>query len=129
MKEFFLFIRKANDSSQTLSPEAHLEFLKACEQYIDTLSKNGNLISAKPIERSGAFLSINDKDKKTEMLDTSGEVTGGYYHIRAKDFEDACGIAWQNPEFTYNKGTRIEVRPIKTKETETGFVYPDKSNQ
>lgn len=129
MKEFFLFIHKANDSSQTLNPEVHLEFLKACEQYIDTLSKNGNLISAKPIERSGAFLSMHNNNKNTDTLDTSGEVTGGYYHIRAKDFEEACSIAWQNPEFIYNKGTRIEVRPIKTKETETGFIYPDTSKQ
>lgn len=126
MKEFFLFIHKSTDSSQTLSPEVHHAFLKACESYIDTLIKKGNLISAKPIERSGAFLSMTIAGKKSETLDTSGEVTGRYYHIRAKDFDEACAIAWANPEFSYNANTRIEVRPIKTKETETGFVYPGK---
>ena len=54
----------------------------------------------------------------------NGEVIGGYYHILADDLDDAIKIAIANPEFTYNKGTRIEVRPLKVKENETGFKYP-----
>jgi hypothetical protein len=38
----------------------------------------------------------------------------------------AIEIAKANPEFQFNEGTRIEVRPIKMKEETTGFVYPTK---
>jgi hypothetical protein len=38
--------------------------------------------------------------------------------------QDAIDIAKGNPEFIYGSTVRIEVRPIKTKESTTGFVYP-----
>jgi hypothetical protein len=37
---------------------------------------------------------------------------------------EAVEIAKHNPEFVFSATARIEVRPIKTKETTTGFVYP-----
>jgi hypothetical protein len=48
----------------------------------------------------------------------------GYYHILAEDLEEAIAIAKKNPEFAYSTTARIEVRPIKTKEVITGYVYP-----
>jgi hypothetical protein len=42
----------------------------------------------------------------------------------ANDFDEATEIAKANPEFKFNENTRIEVRPIKMKEEQTGFVYP-----
>ena len=48
----------------------------------------------------------------------------GYYHILAKDIDDAIEIAKGNPEFEYGVKARIEVRPIKVKEETTGFTYP-----
>ena len=39
---------------------------------------------------------------------------------------EAIKIAKDNPEFEYLPSASIEVRPIKTKEVETGFVYPTK---
>ena len=52
------------------------------------------------------------------------ETQVGYYHIRANDIQEAIKIAKNNPEFEYVPSATIEVRPIKTKEVETGFVYP-----
>jgi len=37
--------------------------------------------------------------------------------------EEAIKIAKVNPEFKFVPSATIEVRPIKTKETETGFAY------
>jgi hypothetical protein len=42
----------------------------------------------------------------------------------ANDIQEAIKIAKDNPEFEYVPSATIEVRPIKTKEVETGFVYP-----
>jgi hypothetical protein len=41
--------------------------------------------------------------------------------------DDAIAIAKDNPEFEYVSSATIEVRPIKMKEQETGFVYPKKN--
>lgn len=126
MKEFIFFIRKQSNSEQTLPAEKHQEFLKACETYISDLKQKGKLISAQPIVWDGAILSKHYDLWLEENLDISQEVIGGYYHILAKDLAEALQIAKANPEFTYNDGARIEVRPLKTKETSTGFVYPHK---
>ena len=52
------------------------------------------------------------------------EIIVGYYHILANDLSDAIAIAKGNPEFEYGTTARIEVRPIKTKEESTGYIYP-----
>jgi hypothetical protein len=41
-------------------------------------------------------------------------------HPRGRDHP----IAKENPEFAYVPSATIEIRPIKTKEEETAFVYP-----
>jgi len=124
MQEFMFLIRKQTDSAQTLSSEKHLQFLKACEDYIDHLKKEGKLISAQPIERKGVILSYSAGTWKETPFNETSEVIGGYYHILANDLDEAIGIAKSNPEFEYNPGTRIEVRSLKMKEQNTGFVYP-----
>ena len=120
MKEFMFFIRKQSNSQETLSPNQHQKFLKSCESYIGKLKHENKLISAQPIEWSGKILSTSGDSPYNE----SKEVIGGYYHILAKDLDEAIAIAKANPEFEYNPKTRIEVRPIKMKEETTGFVYP-----
>jgi len=105
MKEFML--RILNHESEW-TPEIHQQFLKSCEKYIGELKKNGKLISAQPLERGAE----------------AGETQVGYYHIIAKDMDEAVEMAKQNPEFEFGSTARIEVRPIKTKEKTTGFVYP-----
>jgi len=124
MKEFMLFIRKQANSEETLPPDQHERFLKSCERYIENLKKEGKLISAQPIEWTGTILSRSAKAWGDRPFNETGEVIGGYYHIRANDLDDATSIARANPEFEYNPTTRIEVRPLKMKETTTGYVYP-----
>lgn len=125
MKEFMFFIRKQSDSAVTLSPEKHQQFLKGCEMYIAQLKREGKLISAQPIERAGNIISKSSEWNKAPFNEAK-EVIGGYYHILAKDLDEAIEIAKANPEFEFNQDTRIEVRPIKMKEETTGYVYPTK---
>ena len=118
------FIRKKNNSETTLPPEKLNQFLKSCETYIGNLKQQGKLVSAKPIVWSGKIISGKAEKWNETAYDESGEVIGGYYHILAKDIDEAIEIAKANPEFSYNENTRIEVRPVKMKEEKTGFVYP-----
>jgi hypothetical protein len=124
MKEFMFFIRKQGNRKETLSSDTHQKFLKSCELYIDQLKKEGKLISAQPVEWSGEIISSVDREWNKIPFNESQEIIGGYYHILAKDIEEAIALAKGNPEFEFNPKTRIEIRPIKLKEETTGFVYP-----
>lgn len=128
MKEFMFFIRKKSKSEESLSKEKFEQFLKACEVYIEVLKEKGVLISAKPVEWTGKIVAGNNDKWKESTFDEPGEVISGYYHIQANNLDEAVEIAKSNPEFTFNENSRIEVRPVKTKETQTGFVYPSEKH-
>ena len=124
MKEFMLYIRNAGDAKAALSPDEHLAFVKKCETYIGKLKAGGNLVAAQPILREGYLLSRNGGNWNQKTLDPKGETQVGYYHLRARTVEEAIELAQQNPEFEYVPSASIEIHQVKTKEEETGFVYP-----
>jgi len=124
MKEFMFYIRNEKDAKKSLTAEQHLAFIKKCEVHIGILKSENKLIAAQPIVREGVVIkkSGNSWTEKNISADTETQV--GYYHILAEDLDAAIKIAKENPEFEFVPSATIEVRPIKTKENETGFVYP-----
>ncbi len=126
MKEFMLLIRNEADHQTSWSPEKHQKFLKACELYIGELTKEGKLIKAQPMVREGKMISGTKDAWKETHYSEQKEVIVGYYHVLARDLDDAVAIAKRNPEFEFAKTARVEVRPMKMKEETTGYVYPKK---
>lgn len=124
MKEYMLLIRNTGDSKAKFSPDQHKEFVTACQVYIEQLTKNGNLISAQPLIRDGKIISGTPGAFKEGPYSDANEVQVGYYHILAKDMDEAIDIAKGNPEFAYTATARIEVRPIKMKEEANSYIYP-----
>ena len=124
MKEFMFLIRNEGDAKAALSSEKHLEFVKQCEVYIGKLKANNKLIAAQPLIREGVIISKEGELWKEVPCDPNKKIQVGYYHILAENLEEAIDIAKENPEFAYVPTATIEVRPIKTKEQETKFVYP-----
>lgn len=124
MKEFMLLIRNDGDGKSALSPEQQQQFLNDCMVYIQNLIRDGKLKGAQPLVREGKMVSGRPGAFKDGPYNESKEIIVGYYHIIAKDMEEAIAIAQRNPEFAYVKGAKIEVRPIKTVEESTSFVYP-----
>jgi len=119
-----LLIRNEIDSKTTFSSERDLQFLNACKVYIEALTKNGNLMSAQPLIREGKMLSGAHGTWQEKPFNEDKEVIVGYYHVLAKDLDEAIAIAKDNPEFEFTATARIEVRPIKMKEETTSYVYP-----
>jgi len=119
-----MYVRNEKDAKLNLNAEEHLAFIKQCEVYIGGLKKNNNLIAAQPIQREGVSIRKSGNNWEIKDIDINTTVQVGYYHIMAKDMEDAIRIAKENPEFAYVPSASIELRPIKTKEADTGFVYP-----
>ena len=125
MNEFMLLIRNEIDHQVAWSPERHQQFLKSCESYIGNLKKDGKLKAAQPLVREGVIISGSKGNWKEIPFKETKEVQVGYYHILAKDMNEAIEIAKGNPEFEFGTTARIEVRPIKAKENTTSFVYPN----
>ena len=126
MREFMLLIRNEIDHQSKWSAEQHKQFLSKCEVYIGNLTKEGKLISAQPLIREGTIISGKNGEWNERPFNETKEVQVGYYHILAKDMDEAIAIAKMNPEFEYGTTARVEVRPVKMKEESTGFVYPEK---
>ncbi|MDP4263368.1 MAG: YciI family protein [Bacteroidota bacterium] len=124
MKEFMLLIRNEGDDKAGFSPEKHEQFVRECMVYIENLIKNGNLKSAQPLVREGKMISGSPGAWKEGPYNETKEILVGYYHILAKDLDEAIAIAKGNPEFVYNKNAKIEVRPVKMMEESTSYVYP-----
>lgn len=120
-----LLIRNKINHQDEWSNDRLQEFLKKCEVYILDLRKQEKLISAQPLIREGIILSEKNGDWKEEDINENDEVQVGYYHVFAYDMKDAISIAKGNPEFEYGSTARIEIRPVKTKEVSTNFVYPE----
>jgi len=120
-----LYIRNAGDAKAALSADEHLRFIKSCEVYINRLKSAGKLIAAQPLGREGHTLTKSANGWKSAKIDPGKEVQVGYYHLRAKDMDEAISIAKENPEFEFVPSASIEVRPIKMKEEQTNFVYPN----
>jgi len=121
-----LLIRNEIDHQSGWSPEYHEQFLKKCEAYIGGLKEKGKLISAQPLVREGKIIFSKKEGWKEIPFDTNKEVQVGYYHILAGNIDEAISIAKKNPEFEFSTTAKIEVRPIKTKEETTNFLYPKK---
>jgi hypothetical protein len=124
MKEFMFYIRNEKDAKKALTPDQHLAFIKKCETYIGILKNEKRLIASQPIVREGVILKKSGGGWTERDIVSDKETQVGYYHILAKDIAEAVRIAKDNPEFEYVPSASIEVRPIKTEEKETGFVYP-----
>ncbi|WP_212004779.1 YciI family protein [Chitinophaga sp. HK235] len=124
-QEFMLYIRNEGDAKAAMTAAQHLEFVKKCEVYIKRLQEADQLIAAQPLLHSGWLLSKSKTGWKSTAIDPAKEIQVGYYHIRAYDLEEAIAIAKDNPEFEYVPSATIEVRPVKIKEEETGFEYPE----
>lgn len=119
-----LYIRNAGDAKLVLSEQKHLEFIRKCEIYIERLKAEDNLIAAQPLLREGCLVFRDGDEWKNTNIDSSKNVQVGYYHIKARDLEEAVSMAKENPEFEYVPSASIEVRPVKMKEVKTNFVYP-----
>jgi hypothetical protein len=125
MKEYMLLIRNEIDHQADWSPEKHEQFLRDCETYIAKLRQAGRLIASQPLVKSGMILSRSEGLWNVRPMRPKGEVQVGYYHILAESMEEAIEMAKGNPEFDYGAHARIEVRPVQTSESDTGFVYPE----
>lgn len=124
MEEYLLLITNKLDEKSSWTKDKHQQFIKSCEDYMDKLMSNSQLISAQPLVREGTIVTKQNGSFTDKALNAQDEIHVGYYHITASNFDKAVEIAKKNPEFEYCTSAKIEVRPINPKDEISGFVYP-----
>ena len=123
-----LLIRNEIDHQEAWPSQQSQEFLNKCADYIGSLTKERKLKSSRPLLNEGKMLSgIKGTWREGPFAETK-EVIVGYYHLPAEDLNDAVAIAKGNPEFEYGTTARIEVRPVKMKEEDTAYIYPEEAD-
>lgn len=110
-----LFIRTEGDHLADMSPEQQQQQVQKIGNYIGTLMHEGKLKGAQPLDMDGTMVHGNKGVFKDGPYNESKEVIVGYFHIIAKDLDEAISIAKANPVFDPGKAS-IEVRPIKSME-------------
>lgn len=113
MKEFMLLIKTEGDHLAGMSPKEQQDHVAKIGNYIGKLMLEGKLKGAQPLEMNGSMISGNKGVFKDGPYNESKEVIVGYFHILAKDIDEAVEIAKANPVFEVGHAS-IEVRPIKT---------------
>ena len=112
MKEFMLFIRSEESPKADLSPEQLQQHIEKVGNYIGRLTEEGIMKSAQPLEMEGKMLSYKNGEIVDGPYNETKEIISGYYHLLAKDLEEAISIAKKDPRF--KEGIwRVEVRPIR----------------
>ena len=128
MHEFMLLVRNEIGYQSDWPEHQRLEFLSRCQTYIDELTREGRLKAAQPLVMEGTVVAGPKGIWHELPFGAKREVVVGYYHVLAKDMEDAVALARRNPEFSYGTTARVEVRPLRLKEEATGFTYPGPKN-
>jgi hypothetical protein len=112
MKEFLLLIRTEGSVWTDLSPMNLKEHLEHGGAYIGNLMKEGKLKSAAPLDKGSRIVTESNGVIKDGPFNETKEVIAGYFHIVAKDVNEAVDIAKANPIFK-DIPTKIEVHLLK----------------
>jgi len=112
MKDYLLIIKTEGSVWTDLSPEQLQKHMENGNAYIGSLMEKGILKGANPIEKSGSrIVSESNGALKDGPFNESKEVVAGFFHITAKDIDEAVKVAKGNPIFK-DISTKIEVHPM-----------------
>lgn len=111
MKDFLLILKTEGNVWTDLSPEQLQKHIEHGTAYIGNLIKEGKLKNANPIDKGSRVVTMGNGIFKDGPFNESKEVVAGYFHIVAKDINEAVEIAKANPIFN-DIPTTIEVHPM-----------------
>jgi hypothetical protein len=112
MQYFLLLIRTEGDVWTSLSPQKLQDHLEKGMAYIGNLMQEGKLKSAAPLDKGSRIVTDHNGIIKDGPFNETKEVIAGYFHIVAKDIDEAVEIAKANPIFS-DIPTKIEVHLMK----------------
>ena len=95
---------------ENISPEQMQQVIQKFSNWAKLLRENGSLVHADKINNDGRILTAKDGSISDKPFVKTKESVGGYYLIKAADYEAAVKICKSCPAMEYN-GT-VEIRKI-----------------
>lgn len=114
MKNFILLLRENAEQIKSLSPEEMQKLVGSHMQYRDELEKAGQFVAGSGLDENGKQITGKESMVKDGPYIESKELMGGYYVIKAKDYDAAVEIAKKCPN--HHWGGTTEVRYMMTAE-------------
>lgn len=110
MKDFMMIFIGEDYGSLGLSPEQIQERMGKWFAWSEKMNKAGRTHEGHALLPSAKTISGKDKVVSDGPYVESKEVVGGYYVIKAKDYDDAVACAMDYPD--YDLGGGVEVREV-----------------
>ncbi len=113
MAEFMLLLHESTTAVPEMSPEEMQAIIGKYQAWNDSLEAAGKLVgSAKLADEGGKVLSGSNAEPRVidGPYSETKEIVGGYFTVRAADYDEAVEIARECPHLDF--GGRIEIRRI-----------------
>ncbi len=110
MKQFLLLLHEDVDKMSDLSPKEMEELANAHMAWAEELVESGHFIAGDGLQENGILISGKNTVIKDGPYMESKEIIGGYYLLKAKNFESMIEIAKNCPCHTW--GGTTEIRQI-----------------
>ena len=111
MNEFMLFIKAKGNPVGNLPQEKQEQHVQKVGGFIQNLVSQNKMKDAQPLIPSGVIISNESGSFIEQAINEKEEMIAGYYHIQAKDLNEATKIAKSDPRFEDGKW-RMEIRQI-----------------
>ena len=108
--EKFMFLFRGGEGVYELSPQEQQAQMQKWLAWVEKLTKDGRYLSGEPLLPEGKVVSGKNKPVTDGPYSESKEVIGGFFLIEAKDFNEACEIAKDCPDFEF--GGFVEIRQV-----------------
>jgi hypothetical protein len=111
MKQYLLLFRGGNPSSAQ-SPDEMQSHMQKWALWMGSLSENGSLLGAQPLELSGRQVSGGGEVVTDGAYMEGKEIVGGYLMCQAVDYNEAVEISKGCPILEFTDG-RVEIREVR----------------
>ncbi len=116
MPDFMLLLYESPTDFAEISPEEMQAIIGKYSAWRESLAESGHLVGGQKLrDGDGRVLSNSGADGEVRVLDgpysETKEVIGGYFAIRAEDYDEAVRISRDCPHLAF--GGTIEIREIE----------------
>lgn len=111
MKGFMLFIKATGNPVGNLPQEKQEQHIQKVGGFIQNLVTENKMKDAQPLVPNGVIISNENGSFTEQAINEDKEMIVGYYHIQAKDLDEATEIAKSDPRFEDGKW-RMEIRQV-----------------
>ena len=118
MAEFMLFLWSDTSAPPDMSPAEIEAFVAEYTVWTEKLMADGRIVASQRLsdvrQDPARLLPGTGRDFAVTVLPLpeTKEVVGGFYHIRARDYDEAVEIARTCPHLK-GRGQRIEIREVR----------------